>query len=133
MPFSKITCGISGRLHGFTDCKNFFRKILRAVSGYGDFLIRSPMASDEIDHTYAGRILSRLNAGPGGGTDRTSCVGIGEQHSFAGEFVNIWRFIETVSVSRQVGPSQIIGQNENYIGLFRNGGCLDSVYTKNTY
>jgi hypothetical protein len=71
-------------------------------------------------------VLSRLDVRPGGGADRAG-VKLGEPHPFPRETVEGGGLVVGVAVTGQVGPAEVVGEEEDDVGAGRNiGGIADA-------
>ena len=88
----------------------------------GDFRgteVHVPPLLDGGDHPATQGRATGEKTGSRGRTDGSRSVKIGEAHAFGSKAVEVRGAYNRVSVARQVSVSEIIGKNENDVGLLR--------------
>lgn len=79
--------------------------------------IRIPHCKDPVSWS----IFPGHHAGPRWSTICRARIGVGESHPFLRDSIDIWRLVILRTLAGEVGITQIIGINQDDIGLFSNG------------
>ena len=77
--------------------------------------------SDPSGDAVIGGVLAGQYAGSRGTADLAGGVTAGELHAFLGDPVDVRALVIGGSLVAEVAPSEIVGQNENHIGLLGQG------------
>lgn len=97
------------------------------VFGGEDFVIAVPIfaggGADPVGNAVAGGVLAGHDAGAGGRADLAGGVAIGEAHSLSGDAVDVGRFVKSRSLDGEVMQAEVVGEDEDDVGLFIVGVC----------
>mgnify|MGYP000946485816 CR=1 FL=1 len=118
MPFAEITGGVSCRAEAFGDGLDLQGQLQRhgRVAEFGEGAL---VAGDVLGDAEAGLVLPALEVAPRRRAHRPR-VELSESHSLTRQAIQVWRFVEGVAVASDVGPAQIISEDQDHIGPFRH-------------
>ena len=78
-------------------------------------------AADGVD-ARSRAVLTAHERGAGGLAIRAAGVAVGEFHAAGGELIDVWGFVVFAAEAGEVGVAEIVGEDENDIGVLRVGG-----------
>ncbi len=79
------------------------------------------MAGDPVGEVEPGRGLAGEEGGTGRGADGAGAVGVGEACAVAGEAVEIGRQVKAGAVAAEVGPAEVIDEDDDDVGFWGGG------------
>jgi hypothetical protein len=121
VPLAEVAGGVPGGLQTFRKRLHFQRQ-MRGHGRIDQFGEGPAMSGNMLGDAETGLILPRLKIRAGRRADRPG-VELRKPHSLSREAVDARRLVERVAVTPQVGPAQIIGQNDDDVRR-RSGLCL---------
>ncbi|MCX6933041.1 MAG: hypothetical protein NTZ29_10210 [Verrucomicrobia bacterium] len=119
MPFAKVTGAVAGR----TEALGQGLDLKRELAGHdriGESRIRPAMAGDVLRNAEARLVLTALKIRARRRADGAG-VELGEAEAIAREAIEVGRFVKSVPVTAEVGPAQIVGEDDDEVGLCRFG------------
>ena len=116
VPFADVAGGVSG-LPQLRGNRRLAGRQLLIDDGTQQFLI-GPIgaARQPVGEIEPGRILAGHERGACRRADRTSGVGIGETLALRGEAIEVRRLVILAAVAAEIGPTEIVGEDDNNVG-----------------
>ena len=121
MPLANARAGIAGLFQIFGQ-RLFFQRQL-----HSDFRVQHHLRlcvgppRQKCRQMQPPRRLPRQNPRPRRRTDRLRAVAAGKSHSLRRHPIQIWRRLIFAAITRQIVDAQIVGKDQDDVGLFRGG------------
>jgi hypothetical protein len=80
--------------------------------------VGSAVAGDVLRNAEARLVLPALKIRSRGRANRAR-VEVREAQALAGEAIEVGRFVEGVAITTEIGPTKVVGQDEDQVGPFR--------------
>ena len=127
MPLADARRRVAGRMESVGDRLFFQRQVLGPI-GHQQLGITGHRAGNPVGDVQPGGILAGQQGRPRRRTNSTGRIVLREPHPFLGQPVEARRFIQIASEAAQIGPAQVIGENEHDIGNTGRIGTIAAVY-----
>jgi hypothetical protein len=124
VPFADVSRGVTGRPEDLGQGGRLARQVLEELGA--QHLLVGPVgpAGQPVGQVQSGRHLARHQGRPRRRTDGAGGVAVGEAQSRGGQAVQVGRPVERAAVTAQVGPAEVVGQDQHDVVLARRLGCV---------